>query len=312
MGQLQGLISSGRVEFDENSENGLVINDKYIPEEVLNQILLYTDSKTLLNCQLVCKRWHSSLQTYVWKKKAEAVIGRLLQFDTQMPWFFYYVICSKKSMEKNLIKNHSGKDGLKKHWRIRSEGGDLWKIECPPLGAPVMPLSDPVFEGKQYCFVTSYGSCSKEQTVDLIAEGMLPQILDNIQPPITISEWYCCRWDCPAIYECSAKLIDKDAKVLDTFAFRDSLEEEKQNIWLHVEHEFTNYGPGLRKVVFYHGGMDRSFWAGHYGSKMAGACVKVNLPKSYKPTKKPSVPLLGQSSTHVLNAESAESLENDH
>lgn len=46
-----------------------------------------------------------------------------------------------------------------------------------------------------------------------------------------------------------------------------------------MEHEFRNYGPGLRKVTFTHGGIDKRFWRGHFGSKMAGACVKVDLPK---------------------------------
>lgn len=45
-----------------------------------------------------------------------------------------------------------------------------------------------------------------------------------------------------------------------------------------MSHEFKNYGPGLRKISFYHGGADKLFWAGHYGSKMAGACVYVKIP----------------------------------
>ena len=43
---------------------------------------------------------------------------------------------------------------------------------------------------------------------------------------------------------------------------------------------FQQYGRGVRFVVFYHGGVDTQFWAGHYGSKMSGACVKLRIPKS--------------------------------
>jgi hypothetical protein len=45
-----------------------------------------------------------------------------------------------------------------------------------------------------------------------------------------------------------------------------------------VSHVFHNYGPGVRFIKFYHGGIDTQFWAGHYGSKMSGACVKLMIP----------------------------------
>lgn len=41
---------------------------------------------------------------------------------------------------------------------------------------------------------------------------------------------------------------------------------------------FQRYGPGIRFIKFYHGGMDTQFWAGHYGSKMTGACIKLKIP----------------------------------
>lgn len=47
---------------------------------------------------------------------------------------------------------------------------------------------------------------------------------------------------------------------------------------LQFEHEFKNYGKGLRKIKFSHGGQDTRFWAGHFGSKMAGACIKLEVP----------------------------------
>lgn len=49
-----------------------------------------------------------------------------------------------------------------------------------------------------------------------------------------ISEWYSCRWDCPAAYNCSAKLLDQNDKTIDTFQFTDTLEGEKQNQWHQV------------------------------------------------------------------------------
>ena len=267
-----------RTIFDEKSENGLVLAGKYMPEELQAEILCHVDYKSLLNCQLVCKRWRILIQSYVWRKKAEVTLGRLLLVDKDAHWHIYYLMCKKKPFERNFIKNSSGEHGQKKYWTIISDGGDGWTVENPPVGVPPLPTNDPVLAGKQFCFATSYRTSLKVQRIDLEAEGLTPYVLDNWQPPIVVSEWYSCRWDCPAAYNCSIKLLDQNDKTIDKFQFIDTLEGEKQNKWHQVMHEFTNYGPGLRTISFYHGGMDHSFWAGHYGSKMAGASVYMKIP----------------------------------
>ncbi|XP_034934476.1 F-box only protein 6-like [Chelonus insularis] len=277
MGQLQNATSSTRVAYDENGNNGFVLCDKYIPEELLAELLCYVDYKSLLNCQIVCKRWKVLIQEYVWRKKAEMIFGQSLQCIKDMPWPVYYVICKKNPFDKNLVKNHSGQNGLKKDWQIVSQGGDHWKVENPPNGVPPLP-DDPVFEGHQSCFVTSYFTCTKRQIINLVEEGLSPYLLDTFQPPIVVSEWYSCRWDCPASYECFIALLDENNKTLKSHKFRDILEgDEKQNKWHHFTYEFTNYGTGVKQILFQDGGCDCLFWAGHYGSKMAGASVVVKV-----------------------------------
>jgi len=55
-----------------------------------------------------------------------------------------------------------------------------------------------------------------------------------------VSEYYCARWDCPAIYKCEVKLLgiedgtNKEKKILDTFKFEDNLVGDKQYQWLQV------------------------------------------------------------------------------
>lgn len=51
-------------------------------------------------------------------------------------------------------------------------------------------------------------------------------------------------------------------------------------IHFQFESEFKNYGKGLRKILFGHGGQDKVGWAGHYGSKMAGACITLEIPET--------------------------------
>ncbi|XP_014613181.1 PREDICTED: F-box only protein 44-like [Polistes canadensis] len=280
MGQSQDSNSTPRVPYDETGDNGYILGNKYIPQELLAEFLCHVDNTTLLNCQLVCQHWKSLILNYVWRKKAEMTLTRPHTLDTDMPWKAYYLIAKKKPFERNLIKNHSGEHGVQKHWKILTDGGDHWKVENPPKGVPPLPKNDPVFGKKEHCFVTSYNSCFKIQTIDLEAEGLTSYVLDVLQPTIVVSEWYSCRWDCPAHYECTVELIGSDNKMMDTFQFHDDIEGDKQNQWLHISHEFKDYGPGLKKISFYHGGMDKSFWAGHYGSKMAGACVIVKIPEN--------------------------------
>ncbi|XP_055326941.1 F-box only protein 6-like isoform X2 [Sitodiplosis mosellana] len=180
----------------------------------------------------------------------------------------------------NLVKNHSGEDAFK-HWQITQNRGNRWAIECPPIGAPSLP-SEPEFENKQHCFVTSYGECCKNYTVDLIKEGFTANILDHLQPSIKISEWYSCRYDCPAEYTVQVYLLSQSDVQINDFTFEDVLEGDRQNIWFNVKHEFKNYGQGIKKIHFVHRGRDRRFWRGHYGTKMAGACVNVNVPDAFK------------------------------
>ncbi|XP_071626379.1 F-box only protein 44-like isoform X2 [Temnothorax longispinosus] len=277
MGQFSATPSSSRVMFDEEDNNGLVLCDKYLPVEVLIEIFCHVDCKTLLRCQLVCKRW-KMLMNHVWHKKTEWTLGKPFPWNDKMPWTVYYLACTKKPYERNLVKNHSGDEESFRHWDISYDGGDRWTVEEPPASMPELPQTEPLFKDRQTCFATSYEQCTKVQVIILTDEGIHPYILDTYQPPIEVSEWYGCRWDCPAGYQLRVKLFRNDNKLIDEFLFRDVLEGEKQNQWLKITHVFKNYGPGLRRISFEHSGKDRSFWAGHYGSKMAGACVCVRSP----------------------------------
>ncbi|KAH0951276.1 hypothetical protein HN011_000794 [Eciton burchellii] len=283
MGQHNDIMDCPRTIFNEKSDNGLLICDNHIPPELLTEIFCRVEPKSLLNCQLVCKRWKILIQSYVWRKKAEMTVNKLFPRHKEIPWQAFYHICKKKPFERNLLRNHSGQNG-KKYWQIIFEGGDRWRIEKPPIGVPELP-SVPVFEGLQICFATSYKNCTKTQIVDLIAEGFHPYFLDVLQPSITVSEWYSSRWDCPAIYECHARLLGgvddctHKQMILDEFRHHDTMEGDRQNQWHFISHVFENYGRGLREINFTHGGMDKAFWAGHYGSKMAGACISVRVPQ---------------------------------
>lgn len=186
MSRARSLNSQSSVCSDQFGDNGLMLNDIYVPIEVIQRIFCFADEKSLLNCQLVCKRWNEIIMDYVWRKKAEINTGCKFPIDSVLEWKDFYVISAKNIFDRNLIKNHSGENGLQHYWNIFEDGGDGWIVECPPTGVPPLPQA-PEFENKQHCFVTSYFDCYKEFVIDLEKEGFSANILDNLQPNIEVS-----------------------------------------------------------------------------------------------------------------------------
>lgn len=168
----------------ESIDNGLILNDKLLALELIQRILCYVDVKTLLNCQLVCKSWNDIIVDYVWRKKAELKIRCKIPIDTVLQTKDFYLLSLKNLFERNLMDNHSGEKRFE-HWHVTQNHGNGWIIECPPVGAPLLPPA-PEFGGKQHCFATSFGMCSKHYSIDLIEEGFSSNILDQLQPSIEV------------------------------------------------------------------------------------------------------------------------------
>ncbi|KAK6641688.1 hypothetical protein RUM44_013403 [Polyplax serrata] len=170
-----------------------------------------------------------------------------------------------------------------KYWDILSSGGDGWGVEKPPLGCDnlsencetVNVSSDIITHNS--CFVTSYYSCTKKQLIDLRKEGIYPEVIDKLQPRITISDWCSGRFDCGAIYDLKVTLLNENLETVADFEVRKHVGAADGTQWVKVSHVFTNYGPGVKFIEFYHGGMDSQFWKGHYGSKMTGSTVTVSF-----------------------------------
>lgn len=71
-----------RVPFDEDGDNGFVLEDKYLPE-VIAQILINVNCDTLLNCQLVCSRW-KTLRTSMCGEKRRKMLCAVLCIASRM------------------------------------------------------------------------------------------------------------------------------------------------------------------------------------------------------------------------------------
>lgn len=72
------------------------------------------------------------------------------------------------------------------HWRVK-DGGDRLIVECPPVGSDSIPEEAGL--PTQHCFVSSYFSCFRSQTITLQGLGIEPWMLDILRPEIKVSEW---------------------------------------------------------------------------------------------------------------------------
>lgn len=94
-----------------------------LPDEMVVCTLSFVDPDTLLNCRLVCQRWHQLIDAYVFQEKASrdnelANGGRgyhsfsLIDSNTvrklDLPWYVFYAICKYDPFNRNLVKNHCG------------------------------------------------------------------------------------------------------------------------------------------------------------------------------------------------------------
>ncbi|KAL6426295.1 hypothetical protein ACFW04_009074 [Cataglyphis niger] len=295
MAQNRDTVADSSCMISDEDCNGLRICNKDISIELLTKIFCYLDRRTLLKCQLVCKQWKMVIQNYVWWKKAGLVLNKLFSRREELPWQVFYLIYKKKPPfeRRNLLKNHSGEEQFN-YWNYYCS--NCWKIENPPSGVPELPLTEPVFEGNQYCFATfrdlklhwEFELCdpitNKVQQINLVLNGFHPYILDVLQPPIMISEWYCCQKNFPAVYNCMVELSDGPIQWslngINRFQFRDVIEEERLGKWQYMSHVFTNYGRGLRVIKFMHNGTYHLPIRVpiYHGCKMAGACVRIMIP----------------------------------
>lgn len=169
-------------------DNGLVLNNILFPEELLLQILTYVPIKTLPKCSLVCKKWNEIIKSsYFWRTLCLRSKNKKKITNKTLPVYAYYALELNEFFDVNLIKNNCGQEEFK-HWKIKSNGGDRFRIENPPCGANVLPES-PDFNDHQSCFATSFQNCSKYQVIDFNGNKLYEKIFDELRPKIYVSEW---------------------------------------------------------------------------------------------------------------------------
>ncbi|XP_033987751.1 F-box only protein 6-like [Trematomus bernacchii] len=252
--------------------------------EILEEIFLNLPPGEVVRvCRVVCHQWKEVVDSKsLWKERCRRE-GYNLSDTSKNPedWRLFYFLCKQR---RNLLKNPRGEEELS-GWLILNNdyrcfryggrfggldgfGGNRWAVH-----AIREPHPD---ETVQKNFVTSYNMAKKSQLIDLEKEGYSPSFMDHFQPDIRISDWYAPRCDCGCIYEIRAELLNEKKRPIQTFApeiveFTYGSDER----WNEMAHVFKNYGPGVRYVIFTHGGRDTQFWAGWYGIRLTESCVEI-------------------------------------
>nr|XP_060615147.1 uncharacterized protein LOC132764987 [Anolis sagrei ordinatus] len=242
-----------------------------LPEDVLIEILIRIPARELIrNCRLVCLLWRDLVDLpSLWKRKCQRGGYRARNPDKPPPdWKIHYFLCS---LERNLIKNPCAEDGFS-CWRKDENGGDEWKIEALP-GDHGHGFPHPHV---QKYFVTSFDSCIKSQMITLKKEGYWDQLMDQVKPDIVVEDWFAARYDCGCRYQLCVQLLSADYIVLQEFCPEDVVIEQWSDAeWRQASHTFHDYPPGVRHVLFRHGGCDTQFWAGWYGVRVTNSRLSI-------------------------------------
>ncbi|XP_046517488.1 F-box only protein 6-like isoform X3 [Equus quagga] len=251
-----------------------------LPENILLEVFTHVPARQLLlSCRPVCSLWRDLVDvSTLWKRKS--LLKGFITEDWDQPvadWKIFFFLCS---LRRNLLRNPCAEEGMAS-WQIISNGGDHWRVESLP-GAHGTDFPDS--RVKKY-FVTSYDLCLKSQLVDLKAEGYWEELLDTFRPDIVVKDWFAARADCGCTYRIGVHLTSADYLTLASFEPPPvTIEQWNDARWTEVSHTFSDYPPGVRHILFQHGGQDTQFWAGWYGPRVTNSSIII----SHKMTRTPA------------------------
>ena len=142
-------------------------------------------------------------------------------------------------------------------WEVFSSGGKGWTIENPiQIKNQCQDNIELLKLSPKGCFIASYHSCTKSQTVDLIEEcGISREILHNpkYQFDINVSEWHIMNGPCR--YELHISLRNEENMIIQELVCDSKFSSEfEKGIWGKVHRTITVCGiRRLRFITFYHG-----------------------------------------------------------
>lgn len=119
----------------------------------------------------------------------------------------------------------------------------------------------------------------KQQCVNLLAEGLWEELLDDEQPDITVMDWYeDSRLDV-CVYELHVWLLaaDRHTVIAQHHVAPRTSRRGSPGCWIQVSHVFRQYGPGVRFVHFLHKTKNRREPGGLRRTRVTDSSVSVQF-----------------------------------
>lgn len=162
------------------------------------------------------------------------------------------------------------------------EGINIYE-PAPPTGPTQKPLEAlGNFQGWYIRTEQLQNNCSwtvKHQCVDLLAEGLWEELLDDEQPDITVMDWFeDSRLD-TCVYELHVWLLaaDRHTVIAQHHVAPRTSGRGPPGRWLQVSHVFRQYGPGVRFVHFLHKTKNRQEPGGLRRTRVTDSSVSVQF-----------------------------------
>lgn len=226
-----------------------------------------------------------------WKKRCEAEWS--LQGAPMPHSVDWKAVYEAKPFGRNLVKNPSP-HGLSKDTPPPEPELPSVPTRGPPRFQPDGNFSDwststevlpydtsGIPPGVVVCQLPQYSWFTLEQFVDLKAEGLWEELLDDFQPEIVIQDWYEESQLHNSIYQLHVKLLGADKSTVISEHSVNPTEDLSvySHTWKEVTHVFSGYGPGVRYVQFLHR-LKNQFLNEFFTTAFTGSSVIVKPTKS--------------------------------
>ncbi|XP_004617348.2 F-box only protein 50 [Sorex araneus] len=119
----------------------------------------------------------------------------------------------------------------------------------------------------------------KQQCLDLLAEGLWEELLDDEQPDITVMDWYEDSHLDESVYELHVWLLaaDRHTVLAQHHVTPRTSAKGPPGRWIQVSHVFRHYGSGVRFVHFMHKTKNRMEPGGLLRTRVTDSSVSVQL-----------------------------------
>ncbi|KAF6729394.1 F-box only protein 50 [Oryzias melastigma] len=226
-----------------------------------------------------------------WKRRCEAEWG--LQGAPMPDHLDWKSIYEAKPLGRNLLKNPAPL-GLSK----ASPPPEPDLPDAPPRGPPrfqpdgdftawttgteVLPYdTSGIPEGVVICALPQFSWFTLEQVVDLKAEGLWEELLDDFQPEIVVQDCYEESQLHQSIYQLQVKLLAADRTTVISEHSVSPTEDLStySHQWKEVSHVFSGYGPGVRYIHFLHR-LKNSFLNDFFPTRFTDSSVVIRAVRS--------------------------------